>query len=90
MPATNQFASFARGPESPALSLTAITPNDGTDLPAVVRQIYAGVGGNIALIDSYGNTVTFVGVGQGATIGPFQVARVLSTGTTASSLIGYV
>lgn len=90
MPATNPFNSHAKGPTSGAISLVAITPSDAADLANVVRMIYVGVGGDIAVIDTAGNTVTHVGVPQGSYIGPFQVARVKVTGTTASSLIGYV
>jgi hypothetical protein len=88
--ATNPFISFANSPQSPSQRLLAITPSDATDISFTVRQIYVGVGGDITVIDSAGNTVTHVGVPQGSYIGPFAVDRVKATGTTASSLVGYV
>lgn len=90
MPAINPFSTSSSGPTTSAISLVAITPSDAADLANVVRMIYVGVGGDISVIDTAGNTVTHVGVPQGSYIGPFQVARVKATGTTASSLVGYV
>lgn len=90
MGATNPFSNFAAGPNSPALSLVAIVTSDTTDLVQTVRQIYVGVAGDVTVVDSQGNTVTHKNVPQGAYIGPFCVARVKATGTTATNLVGYV
>ncbi len=90
MPATNIFSVNQPTPQSPAVSMVAITPSDDTDLTTAVRSIYIGVGGDVCVIDTAGNTVTHVGAPQGGYIGPFHVARVKATGTTATSLIGYV
>jgi len=87
MPATDNFANAATGLTSPARNAMAITPNDGTDLASVTRGIYVGVSGDIALVTAGGQTVTFKTAAQGSTI-PIQAARVLSTGTTATNLIG--
>lgn len=86
----NPFADFQASPQSPAVSLVAITPNDSTDLATAVRSIYVGVGGDVCVIDTAGNTVTHVAAPQGGYLGPFHVARVKATGTTATNLIGYV
>ena len=80
---------FAITSTSPANSLFSITPNDSTDLPALARQIYVGTGGNVAVKDSEGNTVTHKNVPSGCYLAPFFVVRVLATGTTATDLIGY-
>lgn len=64
-----------------------ITPNDSADLADDVRAIYVGVSGNIAVIDKNGNSRTYVGVAAG-TWQPIHARRVLSTGTTATSLLG--
>jgi hypothetical protein len=90
MPAVNPFLNTGMSPVFPAVSLVAITPSDSSDLTTMVRQIYAGVAGDVCVIDSAGNTVTFVGVQAGSTIGPFAVSRVKATGTTATNLVGYV
>lgn len=73
----------------PAKQIIAVTLAD-TDQYYVFRQLYVGVGGDVKVRTLAGDVVTFVGVPQGATIGPFFVDRVYSTGTTATSLIGYV
>lgn len=90
MPAINPFANNNPIASSPAISLVAITPSDSTDLTTAVRSIYVGVGGDVCVIDTAGNTVTHVGAPQGSYLGPFTVARVKATGTTATNLIGYV
>ena len=65
----------------------AITPNDGADLPLnVCRAIYAGVGGDISIVDLSGETVVFSGVLAGSIL-PVQTSRVNATATTATSLI---
>jgi len=74
----------------PAFYMTAITPSDTVDLVDALVSIYVGVGGDVCVIDTAGNTVTHVGAPQGGYIGPFSVARVKATGTTATNLIGYV
>lgn len=65
-----------------------ITPNDNADLSVTVLAIRCAVGGNVAFIAG-GDTVavTWVGVANGEII-PMSAKRVLSTGTTATGLIG--
>jgi hypothetical protein len=76
--------------DAPALQLIAITTSDSADQAQVLRMIYAGVGGDIAVQDLTGTTVTHKNVPTGGYIGPFSVARVMATNTTATNLIGYV
>ena len=68
--------------------LFAITPSDGTDLQEVVRGIYVGVAGNLAvmLLDGI-TTVTFTAVPVGTNL-PVRVKRVMATNTTAGGLMG--
>ena len=73
-----------------ALSLVTIVPDDNTDLGNAVRMIYVGTGGDVVVIDSRGNTVTHKNAGSGSYLGPFSVTRVVSTGTSAGDMIGYV
>ncbi len=73
-----------------APNLVAIVPNDSTDLAITVRQIYVGTGGDVRVITDAGTTVTHRNVPAGCYIGPFNVARVTATGTTASDLVGYI
>lgn len=63
----------------------AITPSDtaGNSFSA----IYVGGAGNVAVITEGGNTVTFTAPPVGSII-PIRTQKVLSTGTTATLLIG--
>lgn len=62
----------------------AVTPNDSTDLQ-VTRALYVGVTGNLNVTMADGQTLVFSNVPVG--IFPIQVQKVLSTSTTASSII---
>lgn len=65
----------------------AVTPNDSTDLTGgVCRALWVGGAGNVAVHDSEGNAVTFVGVAAGSTL-PVRTNRVMSTNTTATSIV---
>lgn len=62
--------------------------SDTVDLPRQVRAIAVGGAGNIVCVNARGDSVTFTVVaGQ---ILPIQTKQVLSTGTTASALVGLV
>ena len=89
MPAYNHFGNTPNSMGG-AIKLANITPADGADLNDVVRLIYVGVSGNVATTDTQGNNVIHYNAPSGGYIGPFSVARVLATGTTATNLIGYV
>lgn len=66
----------------------AITPDDNTDLVGgPTRGIYVGVTGNLACVMSGGTTVTMTGLAAGVWH-PIQAQRILSTGTTATSILG--
>jgi len=73
----------------PATKLVAVTKSDSTTYIPYIRALYIGVGGNVAVQDAEGNSVTFPSVPPGTQLGPFAVSKVLSTGTTASSIVGY-
>lgn len=62
----------------------AITPSDNTIIPTT-RAVYVGVSGNIAVRHANGDLVTYTAV----PVGPFpiQVDKVLSTNTTATTMI---
>lgn len=72
---------------APARIFRAITPSDATNLPGGCRAIYVGGAGNIVLVDTEDNAVTFVGVLAGQIL-PCSVKRVNATSTTATSLVG--
>ncbi len=69
----------------PATGATAVTKSDSTVLIGV-RALYIGVTGDVAVYMRGSTTsVTFVAVPVG--ILPLEVDRVLSTNTTASSIV---
>jgi hypothetical protein len=81
------FENMNEGLTAPGNNLIAITPSDSTDLPQVSRGIYVGGAGNLVVTPAAGGSnVTFVAVPAG-TVLPIRVTRVLSTSTTATSLI---
>ena len=66
----------------------AITPSDsGVLTGGPTRGIYVGVTGDVAATMSSGNSVTHVGLAAGVWH-PIQAQQVLSTGTTATSILG--
>lgn len=77
-------------PPGPASGAYAITPSDTQKLPFDTRGLYVGVTGNVTVVmtnDVLANTVLFVAVPAGSLL-PISVKYVLSSGTTASSLVG--
>lgn len=89
MPAINPLSAQYPDLTTPAIRLISITPADA-DLSHVCRMLYVGIGGNVAVRDLFGTSITHTNVASGAYIGPFQIDRVLATGTTATDIIGYV
>lgn len=71
-----------------ARRLAAVTPADGSDLAGgIAKALYVGAAGNVALQAAEDSSaVTLVGVAAG-TILPIRVKRVMSTNTTASSIV---
>lgn len=67
-----------------AYDAVAITPSDVTIIPTT-RSIWVGVAGNVAVKMASGATVTFTGVPIGVL--PVQVTQVLSTNTTATTML---
>ena len=87
MPATDQFSFNQEGLTSPADNAVAVTPSNSTDLTYATRAIYVGGAGNVVVtMVGGGSNVTFTGV-QAGSILPIRVTRVLSTGTTATSIV---
>ncbi len=62
----------------------AITPSDSTVIPTT-RAIYVGVSGNIAVRLANGDLVTYSNVAVG--VFPIQADKVLSTNTTATTMV---
>lgn len=89
MPANPLSLNSQPNQQSPSIALADITPSDSADLPTMARLIYVGVGGDVVVIDINGVTVTHKNAPTGGYLGPFAVARVKATGTTATNLIAY-
>lgn len=67
-----------------ATDAEAVTPHDTN--PNVFNALYVGTTGDVAVVTKEGTTVTFQNVPVG--ILPVAVTKVLSTGTTASDIVG--
>lgn len=78
---------MSRDASSPAIGLYAVTPSDTTVLSPLPRSLYIGAAGNIAIVaeDNTGSVV-FVAVSAGQIL-PVRAKQVLSTGTTAASIV---
>lgn len=73
----------------PAGYAVAVTPSDSANVTTSfeVRALYVGGAGNVAVrFPGSGTAVTFVGVAAG-TVLPIQAVRVMSTNTTATSIV---
>lgn len=73
---------------SSAYDAVEIAPSDTADIPGLnLRGIMVGAEGAIKATFAGGGTVTITGLTPGQ-IYPFQVTRILATGTTATGIIG--
>jgi len=87
---SDPFDSFADTTTSSSRRAFAITKSDTTDFltdGVVPKALYIGAGGNVAVTMLDDVSVTFVAVGSGMIL-PIRPRKVLSTGTTAASIIG--
>lgn len=77
----------------PATQLSSLTPDTAQAItksdtdPNVFCQLYVGGAGDVKVVTENGDTVTFSAVPVG-TILPIRVKQVLSTGTTATNIVG--
>lgn len=70
---------------APARNAVAVTPADVGTIPAT-RGLYVGVSGDVKVVMSSLETVTFVGLAAGV-VHPLSVVRVFNTGTTATNIV---
>lgn len=66
---------------------TTITKSDATILVPVLRGLYVGGVGDVAVRMLDGSTPIFVGVPTGTTLW-IQIDKVLAAGTSATSMVG--
>jgi len=64
-----------------------ISKSDTLPLPTRVDAIYVGGTGDVAVLTEGGNTVTFKAIPAGGLL-PFSTEKVLSTGTSATDMMG--
>lgn len=65
----------------------AITKSDTTIFNPPVRGLYVGGLGDVAVVTQDGSAVTFTAVPAGTYI-PIGLQKVMSTGTTATNIVG--
>lgn len=85
MAATDAFVDTI-GAVGPATKAEAVTPSDTVDLTRVSRALWVGVAGDVKVtMRDGGANVVF----SNMTVGwhPIRASRILSTGTTASSIV---
>jgi hypothetical protein len=90
MPIIDKNARLHDTTDYPARSLRAVTPNNSTDLDFVPKALWIGAAGNVAILAFEDSAaVTLVGCQAGQII-PVRAKRVLSTGTTATSIVAMI
>lgn len=85
---TDTYKRHARSLTSPPEHAAAITPDDQVGLTVVSRALYVGAGGDVTVRMCGGAVVTLANVASG-TLLPIRIDRVLASGTTAGSLVGF-
>lgn len=82
----DDYRNKSRQTGDPAEGAAAVTPNDVAILDPISRALYVGGAGDLAVTMRDGTSVTFTAVPAG-TLLPLRVQSVMSTGTTASSIV---
>lgn len=88
MAANDPYRDRVLDPTAPARKAFAITPSDTEDVATVPRSIYVGVDGDVAVLMA-DNTASVVFKNASGLL-PVMVKRVLSTGTTATDILGII
>lgn len=84
---TDKFSDQATGLGGPAGSAFAVTKSDATVFSQPTRALWVGGAGDVAVRMLDQTTLTFAAVPAGQLL-PIRVDKVLSTGTTATSIVG--
>ena len=84
---TERYQGRADDIAAPARCGFAITASDVADLTAETRAVYIGSGGDLAVVLSSGDEVSFAGLAGGSLL-PIRARRIKSAGTTATFLVG--
>jgi hypothetical protein len=65
----------------------AVTPHNTNDLPHVTREIWVGTAGNMVFVTDDGVELTINNIQNGTRL-PYRAAKIKSTGTTATNIVG--
>lgn len=72
---------------TPSDTVLLTYPNDqGDEITKKCKGIYVGGAGNLAIKNSAGNAITYIGVLAGVTY-PFSTNQVMATNTTATNMV---
>lgn len=89
MTATDRFSAQSSGINGPGDDAFAVTPSDTVTFAVAARALYVGTTGDVTLITKGGATIKFTAVPAGTVI-PIRCTQVMTTGTTASTIVGIV
>lgn len=77
------------GQNSPIIDGFSITPNDAADVQEVTRAVMVSTMGNLTCTLKGGSTMTLTSLVPGVMY-PLRVIRILTSGTTATGIVGLV
>jgi hypothetical protein len=83
----DKYSHYQGGLTTPCEHAAAVTPHDTTALTQTTRALWVGGAGDVAVkLTDDSTAVTLAGVAAGTLI-PVRAALVMSTNTTASSIV---
>lgn len=77
-------------PMWPAYNLVQITKSDITVYSPALRQIRVGTAGDVTVVTDQDTSILFKSCQAGEYLGPFFIKKVMSTGTSAADLVGFI
>lgn len=86
MAATDNFANWQLGLDSPAIHAVTVTPDNTNTLSVACRALYVGAAGNVQIDTLGGETVVLIGVTAGSII-PIRATKVYVANTTATNMV---
>lgn len=87
-PMIDTFKTHVRSLTAPPECAEAITPSDTETTGHVTRALYVGGSGNLVVQMQNGSVVTLANVPAGTFL-PMRAVQVLSSGTSATDIVGF-